>query len=101
MRRRFPFLAGAAMTTNGYAVVQLGYAVFGVGGTQVEAWSDASQFMSEPMDDDSTEERGVHGELYCMPATAALIAAVQARGGDVSHDVVDGVVMTAAEAEAL
>ena len=71
------------MKTTGYAIVQYGYTIFGVGATQDEAWADASNSLDEPLTDDTTDEPRVDGAIYCLPATQALIDAVLERGRSV------------------
>lgn len=49
--------------TAGFAIVQPGYAVFGFGRTEAEAWADAAEWIETP------------DGLECWPATEAAVNA--------------------------
>ncbi len=77
-----------------YAVVQDGYAVFGVGETELEAIADARQWVSDP---DSLKYLpgwpNFRGDTYISLCTDALVAAVKRDGGQIKHTLhTDGVV---------
>lgn len=83
------------MTSAGFAVIQPGYAIFGTGATQDEAWKDAEEWAD-------TNEENWKEDLECWPASAALIAAVRdpdGHGGKTVYKRVDGALCTVAEAE--
>lgn len=76
------------ITTTGFAIVQYGFAIYGVGQTESAAWEDAAEWLDDDtLGEDTTDQPRVHGEIYCLPATAALIEAVNTLGGDVSFEV--------------
>ena len=77
----------------GYVVVQEHYAIFGYGITQEAAWAEAEEWAD--LEDGEWPE-----DFACYPATAALLAEVEARGGDIPYGRVGGVCCTLIEEEA-
>jgi hypothetical protein len=67
-----------------------GYAIFGVGGTEAEAWAQVADGVGDEMD----AERFVAFE-----ASAALIQQVNECGGAIAWAVIDGVACTTDEAD--
>lgn len=73
-----------------YAVIQRGYAVFGVGENEAEAWADADQWLDagpfgeyEQERYEKIESRAIgknHGDLALVPCTRALMEYVKANG---------------------
>ncbi len=76
-----------------YAVVQDGYAIFGVGSTEAEAIKDARHWSSDPDEfKDLPDRPNFAGDMYVTECTAALAATVKVNGGQVAHTLRDGVV---------
>ena len=82
-------------------------AIWGTGATAAAAWEDFRAEMSRAgiavltADQDSGEQLGSwtrESDYTIRPATDGLLAAVEARGGDVAWDVVSGVACTIQEA---
>lgn len=73
-----------------YAVIQNGYAIFGVGETEEEAREDAAQWL-----DDSKEslkqESGIDGGICCVNCTKSLHDAVKENGTLTWADHNDGI----------
>jgi hypothetical protein len=66
-----------ATYAHGYAVVQLGYAVYGIGPTREAAIADAMQWVDYPAwltDDLTPVHQAVVGDLVVVPCDDALIA---------------------------
>jgi len=94
-----------------YALIQRGYAIFGVGETPDEARADAAQWL------DGDDERGlsghdvamavaesgniggVDGELVVLQCTAALIEYVREHGTTTYHFTDDGILCLKGEVE--
>ncbi len=86
----------------GYIVYQSGFAIFGTGATPEAAEIDAQEWTdSGEIDADAGGSGEVNGEWYYLPATAALLARVEERGGTTDYSVVNGVACTADEEAAL
>ena len=89
------------MTTNatatGYIVYQSGRAIFGMGATLEAATIDARQWADGHNCDAARGGSGeIRDQFYWLPASAALLAQVEAGGVD-SWGVVDGVACTTQE----
>ena len=67
-----------------YAIVQKGYAIFGIGATRDEAIDDAREWLEEPFGDDIPNHTGVIGDMFCARCTQALADAVRNRGGAIA-----------------
>jgi len=68
-----------------YAVIQLGYPVFGVGTSEEEAIADAKQWVDGDLE--LTDERSaVDGDMVLVECTKALHNEVQENGGDVEYE---------------
>jgi len=98
-----------SMISAGYIVFDNNGTIHGCGATADAAWSDYKTTMAEANiavledDEDSTEQDGSWTRASAMQiraASAALLALVNARGGDVAWDTVGGVACTRDEAEA-
>jgi len=71
-----------------YAVIQLGYLVFGVGSSAEEAIADAKQWVDGDLE--LIDERSaVDGDLIVVECTKALHDEVEERGGDVVYEVLN------------
>lgn len=66
-----------------YAVVQDGYAVFGIGDTREAAIADARAWGATDVDDAMPSNPGWFGGFYCARCTDALAKAVHEDGGDI------------------
>ena len=91
------------MIATGYIIQDKdGYAIFGVGATVDEAWeqvvADAGQFFDADCNEKDAEQ-AFKEDFKAYGATAALIAKVEADGGAIAWDVVDGIACTIEEAE--
>lgn len=75
-------------------------AIFGVGETEEAAWADAEQFLDHSGEDEEGDDPLDDGSPWCAPATAALIAEVQAKGGRISWGRMNGVHCTNEEEDA-
>jgi len=88
------------MTKRYYAVIQLGYAVFGVGDSKEAALEAAKEWVDEP---DSVENDivpsadAVNGDLIVAECSQALHDVVTKQGGDVMFEEHDGVYQLASE----
>ena len=75
-----------------YAVIQLGYAIFGTGQTEAEALADARQWVDNPatLDTDIVPvAQAMDGDLVCIECTQKLHDLVQEHGGDVVYEIRD------------
>lgn len=77
-----------------YAVIQLGYAVYGVGETEEAAEQDARQWLDDGLDDDleiggPPNRSSVEGDICLVECTQALMLKVQTDGGDIRYDIND------------
>lgn len=69
-----------------FAVVQHGYAVFGLGATKAEAIEDARRWVDNPDEiDDLPSRPDVDGDLYIAECTEALAVSVERKGGQIAH----------------
>lgn len=67
-----------------YAVVQDGYAVFGIGDTKADAIADAIAWGCTENLSDLPSRANAIGDFYIAPCTEALAKAVQTDGGDIT-----------------
>ena len=90
-------------TAAGYIVQDKdGYAIAGFGATADAAWAmtcDGIGTFHDAQGDDVAHEVARETQFLTIPATAALIAEVELRGGAISWTVVNGIACTDAEAE--
>jgi hypothetical protein len=94
------------ITSAGFVVYQSGYAIFGYGDTVAAAITEANKWV-DPQEsltaNDVLSSRGlreIDGQMYSMPATAALIDQVKTSGGEVAWGSVDGIACTVAQEDA-
>ena len=98
----------STMTAAGYVVVD-NEAIWGLGETADAAWADMVDGMSRAgvsvVDEFETDDRGDYPDqtlasnFKIVPATAALLALVEAHGGAIAWRQCDGVACTKAEYE--
>ncbi len=88
------------LTATGWIATYQNITIDGIGATEIEARLDAEHsFRSAHLDPDDVED--VLADLTVTPATAALIADVEERGGAVSWRYVGGVACTCDEEEGI
>lgn len=97
------------MTAAGYIINDNEGIIYGTGATVDAAWADAEYAFRTARvallddDDDSTEQLGSwtrRSGLTVHPASAALLAEVESKGGDLAWRKVGGVAVTRDEADA-
>lgn len=98
------------MTQAAGYVIHDDTALWGTGATEAAAWANFDANMAAAhvtvVDGGAPDQDGTggsfadRGSFSAMPATAALIADVDARGGAIGWSIVDGVACTVDEAEA-
>jgi len=96
------------MTAAGYIITDNEGIIYGTGATVDAAWADAEYAFRAARvalldDDDSTEQSGSwtrRSGLTVHPASAALLAEVESKGGDLAWRKVGGVAVTRDEADA-
>lgn len=82
-----------------FAIVQNGYAIFGVGDTLQEAYRDAQEWTENMLPlAELPSTSNISGELYWARITDALAAQVRKRGGDIAWgELPNGTLCTLAE----
>lgn len=89
------------LKSDGYIVQDYeGYAIYGIGSTEDEAWADTVDNVGTFFDDygntiTAQEARDTQFTIY--PATAALLDQVDAEGGAITWGNVDGIACTGKE----
>jgi hypothetical protein len=71
-----------------YAVIQEGYAIFGIGTTQAEAISDAEQWTDKPFNI-VPYNQATDGDFFVVECTPELAKAVSR--GVITYEIIDGV----------
>ncbi len=94
----------ANLIATGYIIQdKQGTAIFGTGATVDEAWAqvvtEAGPFF-DAYGNAKADEAAFTEDFKTFPATAALIAKVEAEGGAIAWALVDGICCTCDEAEA-
>lgn len=94
----------STITAAGY-VIYNAEAIFGRGDTETAAWADLAnemQMSKVPHESEADDGENFWSEDHftAAPATAALLAEVETRGGAIAWGRVDGVACTLAEEEA-
>lgn len=83
-----------------FAIIQKGYAIFGIGDTLEAAYRDAKEWTDDdlPELDEIPSDTNMHGEMFWAEITPALAAAVEGSGGDIVYgELPDGTLCTPEE----
>ena len=94
--------AAGYMKPAGYIIQdKQGYAIFGAGDTVEQAWQQAMEAgpFFDAFGNEKDPDAAYIEDFQTYGATAALIAKVQAEGGAIAWDVIQGVACTNEEAE--
>jgi len=72
-----------------YAVIQIGYAVYGIGSTITEAINNANEWMDGDVEISEFISNNSHavGDIVVLRCSEALANAIAEKGGDIAYEI--------------